>query len=176
MNSVIDIVEKAVNVEEGSITLDESTSPSSIIIPSKDLVKVCRELYQNDQLYFDMLSCVTGIDNGVEKATMEVIYNLYSIPNEQSLMLRVTLDRNTGNEPMPSLPTVSNIWKTAEWHEREIYDLLGIEFTDHPDMRRILMPADWEGHPLRKDYQDMERYRDMSVVYDRDSEEYSKVE
>ena len=151
--------------------LDESTSPSSIAITPKNLSTVCQELYQNEQLYFDMLSCITGIDNGAEIGTMEVIYNLYSIPNEQSLMLKVVLDRNKERDSMPLIPTVSHIWKTAEWHEREIYDLLGIEFIDHPDMRRILMPADWEGHPLRKDYQDMERYRGMNVVYDRDHDE-----
>ena len=156
------------------ITLDESTFPSSMVVSAKDLMAVCEELQQNEQLYFDMLSCITGIDNGVEAGTMEVIYNLYSISTEQSLMLKVKLERNKVGEPMPSLPTISHLWKTAEWHEREIYDLLGIAFTDHPDMRRILMPADWEGHPLRKDYQDMERYRGMSVVYDRDSDEYTK--
>lgn len=158
------------------LELEESTFPSSILISSKDLVAVCQELHQNEQLYFDMLSCITGIDNGVEAGTMEVIYNLYSISNEVSLMLKVSLTRNNTDEPMPSLPTVSHLWKTAEWHEREIYDLLGIEFSDHPDMRRILMPADWQGHPLRKDYQDMERYRGMSVVYDRDGDEYTKEE
>jgi NADH-quinone oxidoreductase subunit C len=152
------------------LILDESTSPVSISIPAIDLVAICQELYQNDQLYFDMLSCITGIDNGEEAGTMEVIYNLYSISNEQSVMLKVMLDRNKENEAMPSIPTVIHIWKTADWHEREIFDLLGIEFTNHPDLRRILMPADWEGHPLRKDYKDMERYRGMSVVYDRDEE------
>lgn len=167
MENVINIL----NEQFSELTLDGSTSPSSITIRTKDLISVCQELYQNDQLYFDMLSCITGIDNGEEVGTMEVIYNLYSIPNEQSIMLKVVLDRNMANEPTPALPTVSHIWKAADWHEREIYDLLGIEFTDHPDMRRILMPADWVGHPLRKDYQDMERYRGMSVVYDRDEDE-----
>jgi len=167
MKKILDVL--CLKCGEGIIlNSDENKIPHSITIELHKVLEVCQELYQNDQLYFDMLSCITGIDNGVELGTMEVVYNLYSIPNEQSLMLKVVLDRNNKNEPMPSLPTVSHIWKTAEWHEREIYDLLGIEFSNHPDMRRILMPADWVGHPLRKDYQDMERYRGMSVVYDRD--------
>lgn len=149
-------------------SIDETSSPVSISVPKDQLVDVCSQLYKNNEFYFDMLSCITGIDNGVEAGTMEVVYNLYSIPHEQSLMLKVTLDRNKEGEPLPELPSVSHIWKTADWHEREVYDLLGISFTNHPDMRRILMPADWEGHPLRKDYQDLEKYRGMSVVYDRD--------
>ena len=170
MKKILDVL--CLKCGEGIIlNSDENTVPHSFTIELHKVLEVCQELQQNEQLYFDMLSCITGIDNGVEAGTMEVVYNLYSIPNEQSLMLKVVLDRNNENEPMPSLPTVSHVWKAAEWHEREIYDLLGIEFSDHPDMRRILMPADWEGHPLRKDYQDMERYRGMSVVYDRDGDE-----
>ena len=172
----MDNLTNTLQVKFPDLTLDNSTMPARLVIPSSDLVAICQELQQNELLYFDMLSCITGIDNGVEAGTMEVIYNLYSIPNESSLMLKVQLVRNNTGEPMPSLPTVSHLWKTAEWHEREIYDLLGITFVGHPDMRRILMPADWEGHPLRKDYQDMERYRGMSVAYDRDSDEYTKGE
>lgn len=167
MENVINIL----NEQFLELKLDDYTSPPSITIPSKDLVAVCQELYQNDQLFFDMLSSITGIDNGTEAETMEVIYNLFSIPNEQSLMLKVVFDRNKANEPIPAIPTVGHIWKAADWHEREIYDLLGIEFTNHPDMRRILMPADWEGYPLRKDYKDLEKYRGMNVVYDRDEKE-----
>jgi len=152
------------------VELDDSNSPSYVKISPNELLPVCDQLHQHDELFFDMLSCVTGIDNGEEEGTMEVIYNLYSIPNEKSLMLKVILDRNKGNEAMPSIPSVAHIWKAAEWHEREIYDLFGIEFTNHPDLRRILMPADWEGHPLRKDYKNMERYRGMSVEYDRDED------
>ena len=77
---------------------------------------------------------------------MEVIYNLYSIPFDLHLMVKIKFDRET-----PLVPTVSDIWKTANWHEREIFDLLGIRFEGHPDLRRILLPSDWEGHPLRKD-------------------------
>ena len=110
--------------------------------------------------YFDMLSCITGIDNGVQMATMEVVYNLYSIPFNHHLMIKVTLPRDYGE-----VDTVSHIWRTANWHEREIFDMYGVNFRNHPDLRRILMPADWEGHPLKKDYNHQEYYRDIKVAY-----------
>jgi NADH-quinone oxidoreductase subunit C len=107
-----------------------------------------------------MLSCVTGIDNGPETNTMEVAYNLYSIPFNNHLMIKATLPRDN-----PQVETVSTIWKTADWHEREAFDLFGIIFLNHPDLRRILLPADWEGHPLRKDYRHQEYYRNIKVEY-----------
>ena len=90
---------------------------------------------------------------------MEVVYNLYSIPYETSLMLKVEFSREEA-----VVPTVSQIWKTADWHEREAFDLFGIKFNGHPDLRRILMPADWEGHPMQKDYREPERYRGMETI------------
>jgi NADH-quinone oxidoreductase subunit C len=91
---------------------------------------------------------------------MEVIYNLYSIPFNVSLALRVTLPREK-----PEVETLCKVWKSANWLERETYDMLGITFLNHPDLRRILMPADWEGFPLRKDYQESERYREVKIKY-----------
>ena len=153
------------------LRMDEHTSPNGLTIEASNIESVCQELHQNEALYFDMLSCITGVDNGSEEGTMEVIYNLYSITFEHSLMLKVIVKRNEEGKPLPEVPSVASIWKAADWHEREVYDLLGIRFTNHPDMRRILMPADWEGHPLRKDYKEQEKYRGMNVVYDRDQDE-----
>ena len=140
--------------------VDETASPKAIKIAAQDLVPVMNALYQNPTTYFDMLSCVTGIDNGVQAATMEVVYNLYSIPFHHHLTIKVMLPREN-----PAVDSICHIWKTANWQEREIFDMYGIHFRNHPDLRRIIMPADWEGHPLRKDYKQQEYYRDIKVAY-----------
>lgn len=155
-SQLVDIV-KGISLES---TTDEKSSPKAILIPAQDLIKVCIELNQNPETYFDMLSCVTGIDNGVQANTMEVVYNLYSIPFNTHLMLKVVLPREN-----PVIDSVTSIWRTADWHEREAFDMLGIKFTGHPDLRRILLPADWEGFPLRKDYHHQEYYRNVKVEY-----------
>lgn len=143
----------------------ENCHPPALLIAPKAIAQVCYYLHKNEQLYFDQLSCITGLDGGPEAGTMEVIYNLYSIPFNRHLMLKVMLQRNLPGVPLPSLPSVCSIWRTADWHEREIFDLVGISFTDHPDLRRILLPADWEGHPLRKDYREQEYYHGIWVRY-----------
>lgn len=145
---------------DNTAALVANTTPQTIIVSSSRLTDVCRELHTNPQTYFDQLSCVTGIDNGPEAKTMEVIYHLYSIPNNVSLALKVVLSRDT-----LIVPTLSSIWKSANWLERETYDMYGILFEGHPDLRRILMPADWEGYPLRKDYSEQDTYREIQVKY-----------
>jgi NADH-quinone oxidoreductase subunit C len=139
---------------------DESCTPKAIKISQGDLLAVMDALYKSPATYFDMLSCVTGLDNGVDTGTMEVVYNLYSIPFNHHLMIKVVVPREK-----PEVESVSMIWKTANWQEREIFDMYGIDFKNHPDLRRILMPADWEGHPLRKDYKQQEYYREIRVEY-----------
>ncbi|MAJ51742.1 MAG: NADH-quinone oxidoreductase subunit C [Flammeovirgaceae bacterium] len=135
--------------------------PRSIEITSQENRELFTFLRDNNQLYFDMLSSITGIDNGPEVNTMELIYNLYSIPFDSHLMVKIKLE----DRESPIAPTVSDIWKTANWHEREIFDLLGIRFEGHPDLRRILLPSDWEGHPLRKDDVLQKRYHGIKVDY-----------
>lgn len=144
----------------GEAGTDEKSTPKAILVTAADLKKVCIELNQNPATYFDMLSCLTGIDNGTQANTMEVVYNLYSIPFNHHLMLKVTLPREN-----PEVDSVSDIWRTANWHERETAEMFGVKFNGHPDPRKLLLPADWEGHPLRKDYQHQEKYRDVIVKY-----------
>lgn len=130
-------------------------------IESNQLLSVCSYLKSTDGLYFDTLSCVTAIDNGVEKNTYEMVYHLYSIPYNHFLVVYVTLPRMEG----VAIDSLCALWRTADWHEREAYDLFGITFNNHPDLRRILLPADWEGYPLRKDYKEQEYYHGIKVKY-----------
>jgi NADH-quinone oxidoreductase subunit C len=144
---------------------DTSSLQPILTVPAAQIDAICKELHENEQMYFDYLACITAIDNGPDKGTMEVIYNLYSIPYNVSLMLKLELARNQPGDPLPQVPSISHIFRTADWHEREAYDLMGIYFTGHPDLRRILLTADWEGHPLRKDYQLQETYHGIKVAY-----------
>jgi NADH-quinone oxidoreductase subunit C len=137
----------------------------SLRVPAEKMAEVCLFLRDSDQTYFDYLSCLTAIDNGPEARTMELFYNLYSIPYHLSFTLQLLIPRNQPGEPLPTVPTVSQVWPTANWHEREAYDLMGIHFSGHPDLRRLLLPADWEGHPLRQDYQLQAYYHGIQVKY-----------
>ena len=144
----------------GDCIVDENASPKAISIERGDLISVMNFLLNDPIAYFDMLSCVTGVDNGPEAKTIDIVYNLYSIPFDHHLMIKVTLPRDK-----PEVQSVCSIWRTANWHEREIFDLFGVHFLNHPDLRRILLPADWEGHPLRKDYKHQDYYRNVKVEY-----------
>lgn len=159
---IVDLIKENIG-QNIIIDVDLKATPQAVFISPDHLLETCDFLYENSQTYFDSLSCLTGIDNGPEANTMEVVYNLYSIPFNHHLMIKVVLERNNPEDSLPQIPTVCHIWKTANWHEREAYDLLGINFTGHPDLRRILLPADWEGHPLRKDYTNMEVYHGIKV-------------
>jgi NADH-quinone oxidoreductase subunit C len=161
------MLQKFINILTNSLGEDIilQADHQCITVPPALIAEVCMLLHTHEECYFDMLSCLTGLDNGVEKSTMEVIYNLYSIPFEHSLMLKVIVPRNKENEPLPIVPSVSHIWRTADWHEREAFDLVGISFSNHPDLRRILLPEDWVGHPLRKDYEAQEYYHGIQVKY-----------
>jgi len=151
--------------EETILASDPDATPATLQVPAQQIAEICRVLHENEQTYFDYLSCLTALDNGPEANTMEVIYHLYSIPYNVQLGLQVIIPREKEGQALPQLPTVSHIWRTADWHEREAFDMLGIMFIGHPDLRRILLPADWKGHPLRKDYQEQEYYHGIKVVY-----------
>ncbi|GAB4238216.1 MAG: NADH-quinone oxidoreductase subunit C [Ekhidna sp.] len=142
------------------IEIQENASPKKLVVSTSSLIAVCEFIHAHEKLYFDSLSCITGMDNGPEENQMEVIYGLYSIPHHISLSLQVNISRKD-----PMVPSVTSIWKAANWHEREAYDLLGIHFEGHPDLRRILLPEDWTGHPLRKDYEEQENYHGVKVKY-----------
>lgn len=153
------------------ITGENTQAPQPfLIIQTGQIADVCQELFTNPQTYFDYLACITGLDNGPDAGTLEVIYNLYSIPYDHHLTLKVVTERLTPTGELPDVPTVSHIWRTADWHEREAYDLVGVNFSGHPDLRRILCAHDWEGHPLRRDYEWPEYYHGIKVRYDNHNE------
>jgi NADH-quinone oxidoreductase subunit C len=158
---------KALLVEKfgADIIIGEETGglqPALIIEPDA-IAKVCLELRNNPKTYFDLLSCLTGVDYGVEAGKFGVVYHLTSMPYQLQLVLKVSKQCDRSIEELPSFPTVSAVYRTADWHEREAYDLIGIFFEDHPDLRRILMPDDWEGFPLRKDYKNAEFYKGIKI-------------
>jgi NADH-quinone oxidoreductase subunit C len=120
----------------------------TIVLLPEHLVTVCTRLKK--QLEYTFLSSVTAVDWLERVPRYDVVYHLLSIPRLSELRLKVRVG-NRGEEH-PSVPTVSGVWPGANWYEREVYDLFGITFAGHPDLRRILMPIDWTTHPLRKDY------------------------
>ena len=147
------------------VKTDEKSLQPNLSVAANRIAEVCQFLHEDERLFFDYLACLTAIDNGVVANSVEVVYNLTSIPYEHNLMLKISLPRNFASEPLPSVSSVSGVWRTAEWHEREAFDLVGIRFENHPDLRRILLPADWQGHPLRKDYEPQETYHGIQVKY-----------
>ncbi|MDW7695878.1 NADH-quinone oxidoreductase subunit C [Flammeovirgaceae bacterium SG7u.111] len=159
IETIVSLLQKALG-EEVVMEVEEGGLQPIVQIQPYRVADICLLLHDHEDLLFDSLSCITGIDNGADSDSLDVMYNLYSIPNETALMLKATLPKSA-----PAIPTLSFIWGCANWLERETYDLVGVEFEDHPDPRRILLPADWEGHPLRKDYQHQEKYHGIKVSY-----------
>jgi NADH-quinone oxidoreductase subunit C len=126
----------------------EAFGEVTIIVPRDQIVEICRFLKSSLELGFDFLADLSGVDRGPEEEPrFEVNYHLFSTRYYHRLRLKVVL-----NEESLSVPTVTGIWRTANWHERETFDLFGVVFDGHPDLRRILLPEDWQGNPLRKDF------------------------
>ena len=135
----------------------------ALIINVDKIAAVCLELRNNENTYFDFLSSITGVDYGMETNRFGVVYHLASIPYQTQLTLKIIKENSRDLNDLPSFPSIVSIYKTADWHEREAYDLLGIFFEGHPDLRRILLPDDWEGFPLRKDYKNAEFYKGIRI-------------
>ncbi|MDO3626399.1 NADH-quinone oxidoreductase subunit C [Mucilaginibacter sp. BT774] len=149
---------------ENIIVGEETTGlqPALLIDPDR-IAGVCLELRDNPQTYFDFLSCLSGVDYGVEENRFGVVYHLASIPYQTQLTLKISKENNRDLDNLPSFPTISSVYRSADWHEREAFDMEGIFFEGHPDLRRILMPDDWEGYPLRKDYKTAEYYKGIKI-------------
>jgi NADH-quinone oxidoreductase subunit C len=135
----------------------------ALLIEPDHIAAVCLELRNNPNTYFDFLSSLTGVDYGAETNRFGVVYHLASIPYQTQLTLKISKENERSLEELPSFPSVTSVYRTADWHEREAYDLVGIFFEGHPDLRRILLPDDWEGYPLRKDYKTAEYYKGIKI-------------
>jgi NADH-quinone oxidoreductase subunit C len=155
------------------LKIDKPVDPFIMVNPL-EVDKICLFLKDEKDLQFDSLMNLSGVDdaNGTKEkdekgleiikgGTLSVYYHLESTKLKHKLTLKVSTDREK-----PEVVTVTEVWKGADWHEREAYDMYGIVFLNHPDLRRILMPYDWEyGYPLRKDYKNPEFYQGMKVPY-----------
>ncbi|MBM4157575.1 MAG: NADH-quinone oxidoreductase subunit C [Ignavibacteria bacterium] len=137
---------------------DDKPVEPYIIVSAKEIDKICLFLRDEENLQFDYLSCLSSVD--FDNDNLAAVYNLYSFVHNHKLNIKVIVPKSD-----PVIKTVSSVWNTANWHEREAYDLMGIIFDEHPDFRRILLPDDWEGYPLRKDYKVQEFYNGMKVPY-----------
>ena len=154
------ILRSALTLSSEEFYLRQNCSPLGYTVAASRIVEVCQLLRDHTDTFFDHLACLTGIDQGHEEGSMEVIYHLYSIVYERGLTIGVLLDRKK-----PHLPSVTQVWRGANWHEREAFDLFGIIFDGHPNLKRILLPEDWVGHPLRKDYTEDETYHNIRIAY-----------
>jgi NADH-quinone oxidoreductase subunit C len=135
--------------------VDRKLDPFAVVDP-KAIVEIGRYLKSDPELQMDCLSNQSGVDY---KDHVEVVYHFFSYQRRHGTVLKVKLPRDN-----PSIETLESVWKSANWMEREIFDLLGVNFEGHSDMRRILMPEDWVGYPLRKDFVEPLEYHGISTV------------
>jgi NADH-quinone oxidoreductase subunit C len=135
-------------------TQQETMNPWSVVEPSA-ILEVCKFMRAEGSLNMDHLELLGGVDY---KDRIEVVYILNSMKHHHRYTLKCRLPREC-----PSIPTVESVWSVANWHERETFDMFGVVFEGHSDLRRILCPDDWEGYPLRKDYQPPKNYQGMPV-------------
>ncbi len=132
----------------------DGLSPCCVVEPA-EILAVCRFVHDDERLLMDHLECLAGVDY---KERVEVVYILFSMKHRHRFALKCRMPREGAH-----LPSVESVWAVANWHEREAFDLVGIVFDGHSDPRRILLPDDWEGHPLRKDYKFPTTYQGMPV-------------
>ncbi|MCE1164732.1 MAG: NADH-quinone oxidoreductase subunit C [Bacteroidetes bacterium] len=157
INDIYNKLKKAFDDGIGEVKTDVPVSPFIFADRSK-INAIALFLRDEESLQFDNLSCLSGVD--YDKDNLAVVYHLVSYALKHSLVVKCLIPKSD-----PKIQTVSDVWAAADWHEREAFDLVGMTFEGHPDLRRILLPDDWEGHPLRKDFKVPEFYNGMKVPY-----------
>lgn len=149
-----EVVRRLREFDPGAIAeVIEFRNELTLVIPRTHLRKAADFLRSDPQLGFTFLSDVTGVDRFPVEPRFELNYHLMSLSRRERLRLKVRVSSDD-----PVVESVTPVWEGANWHERELFDLFGVRFEGHPDLRRILLPENWEGHPLRKDYP-VEGYR-----------------
>lgn len=147
--------EKFPDAEINTVT-DQAGDPYAFV-PAAKIVEIATFFKEDPELQFECLSNLTGVDAPEEN--LDVVYHFFSYEKRHSTTLKVRVPKSA-----PKVSTLEKIYPTANWQEREAFDLLGIEFTGHPDLRRIMLPDDWVGYPLRKDYKEAEDYRGIETT------------
>jgi NADH-quinone oxidoreductase subunit C len=133
---------------EEVVEVVEFRGDTTIVVKPGRIVDICKTLRDDPEVSFRYLSMIAGLDFLPQSPRFGLVYNLYSHKNHDRITLKTYLTSDTN----PVIDSVTPVWNTANWHEREIFDMMGVHFKGHPDLRRILMPGDWVGHPQRKDY------------------------
>lgn len=133
------------------------TGDAFLVVPAEKIKEVCKQLKEGEPYSFDCLSNLTAVDR---KDRFEVVYHLFSYKHKHSVALKVYLPRDDNAH----VSSVEELWGCANWLEREVFDLFGIKFDGNSDLRRIMLPDDWVGHPLRKDYKEAEDYHGISTT------------
>jgi NADH-quinone oxidoreductase subunit C len=146
MNQAVALLED--KFAEEVVEVVEFLGDTTIVVKPERIVEICTALRDNHDTAFRYLSMIAGMDYLPASPRFGVVYNLYCHKHHN----RITLKTLLADDRAPMIDSVSMVWSSAIWHEREIYDMMGIRFNGHPDLRRLLMPGDWVGHPQRKDY------------------------
>lgn len=156
-NQIIEFLNKEVAAAKATFN-EAEIGDSSITVEASEIKKVCFALRDSDEFNFNVLQVITGCDY---EDRLEVSYVLASFTKNLELILKVKLSKD--GEALPKLDSVVDVWKAANYQERECYDMLGVDFVGHPELERILCPDDWEGYPLRKDYVVQKEWQGLEV-------------
>ena len=142
---------------KSSVISNENLAENQVEVKGEDWFEVATFMKNDPKLLFDQLECITGIDTGEDKP-LQTHYNLHSMEYRHKIEVVISHDRKD-----PKVASIEELWRIGDWFERETYDMFGIEYTGHRDLRRILCPDDWEGWPLRKDYEAQESFHGIVV-------------
>ncbi len=155
-NEIYDKLKEEFGDEIIELIEEENYDPFINVKPEK-MTDICLFLRDGEEMDFDYLIMITGMDLGDD---LGVVYHLYSLEYKHTIVLKLKVPKDK-----PDVPTVERVWRSADWHEREAWDMFGINFLGHHNLIRILCPYDWEGFPLRRDYKEPEEYHGMKVPY-----------